>query len=41
MLPDFRIDELAAMRLQAVEGALLIRPHQPRITRYIGSEDRR
>ena len=41
MLPDLRVDELATMRLQAVEGALLIRSHQPRITRHIGGEDRR
>jgi len=41
MLPDFRVDELAAMRLQAVEGALLVRSHKPRITRHIGGEDRR
>ncbi len=41
MLPDFRVDELAAMRLQAVEGAFLVRSHQPRITRHIGGEDRR
>jgi hypothetical protein len=41
MLPDFRVDQLAAMRLQPAEGALLIRPHQPRVTRHIGSEDRR
>jgi hypothetical protein len=40
MLPDFRVDEIAAVRLQAVEGAFLIRSHQPRITRHIGGEDR-
>jgi hypothetical protein len=27
------------MRLEAVEGTLLIRSHQPRITRHIGGED--
>jgi hypothetical protein len=41
MLPDFRVDEIAAVRLQAVEGAFLIRSHQPRVTRHIGGEDRR
>ena len=41
MLPDLRIDELAAMRPQALERALLVRSHQPRIARDIGGEDRR
>jgi hypothetical protein len=27
MLPDLRVDKLAAMRLQVVKGALLIRSH--------------
>ena len=40
MLGDFRIEELAAQRFEAFERALLIRPHQPRIPGYIGSEDR-
>jgi hypothetical protein len=40
MLPDLRVDELATMRLQAIEGALLIGPHQPRVTRHVGGEDR-
>src|SRR5689334_1563232 len=40
VLGDFRIDELAAQRLEAFERALLIRPHQPRISRHIGGEDR-
>jgi hypothetical protein len=26
MLPDLRVDKLAAMRLQAIEGALLVPP---------------
>jgi len=39
MLPDLRVDELATMRLQAVEGALLIRSHQPRVPRHIRGED--
>ena len=29
VLPDLRVDKLAAMLLQAVESALLVRPHQP------------
>ncbi len=41
MLLDFRIDELAAMRLEPVEGAFLVRSHQPRVARHIGGEDRR
>jgi len=41
MLPDFRIYELAAMRLQAVEGAFLVHSHQPRITGHVRCEDRR
>src|SRR5262249_49859484 len=40
MLGDFRIDQLATMRLQAVERAFLIRPHQPRVARHIGGQDR-
>ena len=40
MLGDFRIEELAAQRLEAFERAFLIRPHQPRIPRDIGGEDR-
>jgi hypothetical protein len=41
MLPDLRVDELATMRLQAVEGAFLIRSHQPRVPRHIRCQDRR
>jgi hypothetical protein len=41
MLADLRIDELAAMRPKALERALLVRSHQPRIARDIGGEDRR
>jgi hypothetical protein len=41
MLPDFRIDKLATMRLQAIEGALLIRSHQPRVAGHIRGQDRR
>jgi hypothetical protein len=40
VLGDFRIQELAAQRLEAFERAFFIRPHQPRIPRHIGSEDR-
>ena len=29
VLADFRIDELAVQRLEALEGAFLVRPHQP------------
>jgi hypothetical protein len=39
-LGDLRIEELAAQRFQAFERALLVRPHQPRIPRHIGGEDR-
>ena len=37
---DFRIEELAAQRLEAFERAFLVRPHQPRIPRHIGGQDR-
>ena len=40
VLGDLRIEELAAQRFEAFERALLIRPHQPRIARDIGGEDR-
>ena len=40
VLPDLRVDELAAMRLEAFERPFLVRPHQPRIPRHIGGEDR-
>ena len=40
VLPDLRVDELAAMRLEAFERPFLVRPHQPRIPRDIGGEDR-
>src|SRR5262249_12052927 len=39
VLGDFRIDQLAPQGFQALERAFLIRPHQPRIPRHIGSED--
>ena len=40
VLGDLRIDQLAAERLEAFEGAFLVRPHQPRIPRHIGGKDR-
>src|SRR5580704_6629277 len=40
VLGDFRIEKLAAQRLEAFERAFLVRPHQPRIPRHIGGEDR-
>src|SRR4029077_13820907 len=40
VLGDLRIEELAAQRFEAFERALLVRPHQPRIRRHIGGEDR-
>src|SRR6516162_4971608 len=36
----FRIDNLAAQRFEAFERPLLVHPHQPRIARDIGGEDR-
>jgi len=40
VLLDLRIDEFAAMRLEAIERAFLVRSHQPRVARHIGGEDR-
>ena len=40
VLGDLRIDQLAQVRLEALVRALLIRPHQPRVARHIGGEDR-
>jgi hypothetical protein len=40
VLGDFRIDKLAAQCFEAFERAFLIRPHQPRVPRHIGGEDR-
>jgi hypothetical protein len=34
------VDQLPAMRLEAVERALLVRPHQTRIAHHISGEDR-
>src|SRR6516162_1838145 len=40
MLADLRVDELAAMRLEAFVRPLLVCPHQTRVARHIGGEDR-
>src|SRR4029077_1439418 len=40
VLSDLRINELTAQRLEAFERTFLVRPHQPRISRDIGGEDR-
>jgi hypothetical protein len=40
VLADLRIDQLAEMRLEPLVRAFLIRPHQARIPRHIGGEDR-
>ena len=40
VLGDLRIEELAAQRLEAFERPFLVRPHQPRIPRHIGGQDR-
>ena len=40
VLGDLRVDQLAAERFEPFERAFLVRPHQPRIARHIGGEDR-
>jgi hypothetical protein len=40
VLGDLRIEKLAAQRFEAFERAFLVHPHQPRIPRHIGGEDR-
>jgi hypothetical protein len=40
ILADLRVDELAAMRPEALVGAFLVRAHQPRVARNISGEDR-
>jgi len=40
VLADLRIDQFSKMRLEALVRAFLIHPHQARITRHIGGEDR-
>ena len=39
MFLDLRIGEFAADRLQRSKGAFLVRPHEPRVTRYISGEN--
>jgi hypothetical protein len=34
------MEELAAQRLEAFEGAFLVRSHQPRVARHVSGEDR-
>jgi hypothetical protein len=36
MLADLRVDELAAMRLEAFVRAFLVCAHKPRVPRHIG-----
>ena len=40
VLGYLRIEKLAAQRFEAFVRAFLVRPHQPRIPRHIGGEDR-
>ena len=40
VLGDFWIDQFTPQRCEAFERAFLVRPHQPRIPRHIGGEDR-
>jgi hypothetical protein len=40
VLPDLGVDELAPMRLEALESALLVCTHQLRVARHIGCENR-
>jgi hypothetical protein len=40
VLFDLRVDEFAAVRLEAFERPFLVRAHQPRVARHIGGEDR-
>jgi hypothetical protein len=40
VLGDFRIEKLATQRFEAFERAFLVCPHQPRIPRRIGGQDR-
>jgi hypothetical protein len=37
---DVRVDQLATMCLEAIERAFLVGPHQPRVARHIGGENR-
>jgi hypothetical protein len=36
---NFRIDQFAAQRFEAFEGAFLVDPHQPRIARHVSSKN--
>ena len=40
MLGDLRIEEVAAQRLEAIEGAAFVRADQPRIASHVGGKDR-
>jgi hypothetical protein len=40
MLADLRVNELAAMRLEAFVRSFLVHAHQARIARHIGGQDR-
>jgi hypothetical protein len=40
VLRDLRLNQLAEMRLEPLVRALLIRPHEARVPRHIGGEDR-
>ena len=40
MLCNLWIDEIAEMRLKPFVGPFLILPHQARVSRHIGGEDR-
>jgi hypothetical protein len=37
---DLRVNELAAMRLEAIVRSFLVHAHQARVPRHIGGEDR-
>ena len=41
VLPDLRIDQFPEVCLEAFVRTFLVRPHQARIARHIGREDRR
>jgi hypothetical protein len=40
MIADLRVDELAAMRLEAFVRAFLVCAHQTRVARHVGGQDR-
>jgi hypothetical protein len=37
---DLRVDQLATMRLEAIKRAFPVGPHQPRVARHIGGQNR-